>query len=77
MDLNGTQKWTKRFLVSGSQSVTDITQINNNLYLLSGGRWFFQIDSDGNLIQTKKMIYSLQNHESSIMIDYQKTRDCQ
>ena len=48
MDLNGTQKWIKRYEVPGSQSAWDITQINNDRYLLTGGRWFFEIDSNGN-----------------------------
>ena len=52
MDLNGIQKWIKRYEVPGSQSATDITQINNNRYLLSGGKWFFEIDSDGKLIKS-------------------------
>jgi len=51
MDLNGTQKWIKRYEAPGTQSAADITRIKNNRYLLSGGRWFFQIDSDGTLIQ--------------------------
>ena len=51
MDLNGAQKWIKRYEVPGWQSAADITQIKNNRYLLSGGRSFFQIDSDGTLIQ--------------------------
>ena len=51
MDLNGTQKWIKRYEVPGFQSASDITQIKNNRYLLSGSRWFFQIDSDGTLLQ--------------------------
>ena len=51
MDLNGTQKWIKRYEAPGSQAAWDITRIKNNLYLLSGGRYFFQIDSDGNLLQ--------------------------
>ena len=33
------------------QSAGDITQIKNNSFLLSGGRWFFEIDSDGNLLK--------------------------
>ena len=48
MDLNGTQKWIKRYEVPGSQSAWDITQINNDRYLLTGGRWFLEIDSNGN-----------------------------
>ena len=51
MDLNGTQKWIKRYEVPGSQAAWDITRIKNNRYLLSGGRYFFQIDSDGTLLQ--------------------------
>ena len=51
MDLNGTQKWVKRYEEPGWQVAADITRIKNNRYLLSGGsRWFFQIDSDGKLI---------------------------
>ena len=51
MDLNGTQKWIKRYEEPGWQVAADITRIKNNRYLLSGGsRWFFQIDSDGKLI---------------------------
>ena len=51
MDLNGSQKWIKRYEVPGWQSAGDITQIKNNTFLLSGGRWFFEIDSDGNLLK--------------------------
>ena len=51
MDLNGTQKWVKRYEEPGWQVAADITRIKNNRYLLSGGRWFFQIDSDGTLLQ--------------------------
>ena len=51
MDLNGTQKWIKRYEAPGSQGAWDITRIKNNRYLLSGGRYFFQIDSDGTLLQ--------------------------
>ena len=51
MDLNGTQKWVKRYEEPGWQVASDITQIKNNRYLLSGSRWFFQIDSDGTLLQ--------------------------
>ena len=51
MDLNGTQKWIKRYVVPGWQSAADITQIKNNSFLLSGGRSFLEIDSDGNLIK--------------------------
>ena len=51
MDLNGIQKWIKRYEVPGWQSAGDITQIKKNSFLLSGGRWFFEIDSDGNLIK--------------------------
>ena len=51
MDLNGTQKWIKRYEAPGSQAAWDITRIKNNRYLLSGGRYFFQIDSDGTLLQ--------------------------
>jgi len=50
MDLNGTQKWVKRYEEPGWQVASDITRIKNNRYLLSGSRWFFQIDSDGKLI---------------------------
>ena len=51
MDLNGTQKWIKRYEEPGWQVAGDITRIKNNRYLLSGGsKWFFQIDSDGKLI---------------------------
>ena len=32
----------------GFQSAADITQINNDRYLLTGGRWFLEIDSNGN-----------------------------
>ena len=71
MDLNGTQKWIKRYEVPGSQAAADITRVKNNRYLLSAGRWFLQIDANGNLTQKIKMISSLQNHESSIGIDYQ------
>jgi len=51
MDLNGNQKWIKRYEVPGWQSAADITQIKNHSYLLSGGKWFLEIDSDGNLIK--------------------------
>ena len=51
MDLNGNQKWIKRYEVPGWQSAADITQIKKNSYLLSGGKWFIEIDSDGNLIK--------------------------
>ena len=51
MDLNGTQKWIKRYEEPGWQVASDITQIKNNRYLLSGGRWFFEIDPSGNLIK--------------------------
>ena len=55
MDLNGTQKWVKRYEEPGWQVASDINQIKNNRYLLSGGRkWFFEIDSDGNLIKIHK-----------------------
>ena len=55
MDLNGTQKWIKRYEVPGWQTAADITQIKNNHFLLSGGgNSFFEIDSDGNLIKIHK-----------------------
>ena len=54
MDLNGTQKWIKRYEVPGWQAASDITQIKNNHFLLSGGNLFFEIDSDGKLIKIHK-----------------------
>ena len=51
MDLNGTQKWVKRYEEPGGQVASGITRIKNNRYLLSGSRWFLEIDSDGNLIK--------------------------
>ena len=51
MDLNGTQKWVKRYEEPGVQVASGITRIKNNRYLLSGSRWFLEIDSDGNLIK--------------------------
>ncbi len=54
MDLNGTQKWIKRYEVPGWQTAADITQIKNNHFLLSGGKSFFEIDSDGKLIKIHK-----------------------
>ena len=49
MDLNGNQKWIKRYIEPGKQSASSITPLSNNHFLLSGGSWFFEIDSDGNL----------------------------
>ena len=54
MDLNGTQKWVKRYEEPGWQAAADITQIKNNHFLLSGGNSFFEIDSDGKLIKIHK-----------------------
>ena len=54
MDLNGTQKWVKRYEAPGWQAAADITQIKNNHFLLSGGNLFFEIDSDGKLIKIHK-----------------------
>ena len=54
MDLNGKQKWIKRYEEPGKQSAADITQIKNNHFLLSGGNLFFEIDSDGKLIKIHK-----------------------
>ena len=51
MDLNGTQKWVKRYEEPGGQVASGITRIKNNRYLLSGSRWFLEIDSDGSLIK--------------------------
>ena len=51
MDLNGTQKWVKRYEEPGVQVASGITRIKNNRYLLSGSRWFLEIDSDGSLIK--------------------------
>ena len=51
MDLNGTQKWVKRYEEPGLQVASGITRIKNNRYLLSGSRWFLEIDSDGSLIK--------------------------
>jgi len=51
MDLNGTQKWVKRYEEPGLQVASGITRIKNNRYLLSGSRWFIEIDSDGSLIK--------------------------
>ena len=55
MDLNGIQKWVKRYEKVGPQAAADITQINTNRYLLSGGKSFFEIDSDGNLKKIHKL----------------------
>ena len=54
MDLNGNQKWIKRYEEPGKQSASSITLLRNNHFLLSGGSWFFEIDSDGNLIKIHK-----------------------
>ena len=54
MDLNGKQKWIKRYEEPGKQSAADITQIKNNHFLLSGENLFFEIDSDGKLIKIHK-----------------------
>ena len=54
MDLNGTQKWVKRYEEPGWQAAADITQIKNNHFLLSGGKSFFEIDSDGKFIKIHK-----------------------
>ena len=54
MDLNGKQKWIKRYEEPGKQSAADITQIKNNHFLLSGGNLFFEIDSDGKLKKIHK-----------------------
>ena len=54
MDLNGKQKWIKRYEEPGKQSAADITQIKNNHFLLSGGNSFFEIDSDGIFIKNHK-----------------------
>ena len=54
MDLNGNQKWIKRYVESGKQSASSITPLSNNHFLLSGGSWFFEIDSDGNLKKIHK-----------------------
>ena len=54
MDLNGKQKWIKRYEEPGKQSAADITRIKNNHFLLSGGNLFFEIDSDGKLIKIHK-----------------------
>ena len=49
MDLNGNEKWIKRYVEPGKQTASSITPLSNNHFLLSGGSWFFEIDSDGNL----------------------------
>ena len=54
MDLNGNQKWIKRYVEPGKQSASSITPLSNNHFLLSGGSWFFEIDSDGNLKKIHK-----------------------
>ncbi|HJL95270.1 MAG TPA: hypothetical protein QF871_08515, partial [SAR324 cluster bacterium] len=54
MDLNGKQKWIKRYEEPGKQSAADIIQIKNNHFLLSGGNSFFEIDSNGGLIKIHK-----------------------
>ena len=54
MDLNGKQKWIKRYEEPGKQSAADILQIKNNHFLLSGGSIFFEIDSNGGLIKIHK-----------------------
>ena len=54
MDLNGKQKWIKRYVEPGRQSAESITPLSNNHFLLSGGSWFFEIDTDGNLKKIHK-----------------------
>ena len=54
MDLNGKQKWIKRYEEPGKQSAADILQIKNKHFLLSGGSIFFEIDSNGGLIKIHK-----------------------
>ena len=54
MDLNGEQKWIKRYEVSGAQTAESITLIKNNHFLVSGGKSFFEIDSDGIFIKNHK-----------------------
>ena len=54
MDLNGDQKWIKRYEVSGAQTAESITLIKNNHFLVSGGKSFFEIDSDGIFIKNHK-----------------------
>ena len=54
MDLNGKQKWIKRYEEPGRQAAESITLIKNNHFLLSGGNSFFEIDSDGKLIKIHK-----------------------
>ena len=54
MDLNGKQKWIKRYEEPGKQSAADIILIKNNNFLLSGGSIFFEIDSNGGLIKIHK-----------------------
>ena len=54
MDLNGEQKWIKRYEVSGPQTAESITLIKNNHFLVSGGKSFFEIDSDGIFIKNHK-----------------------
>ena len=54
MDLNGKQKWIKRYEEPGTQAAESITLIKNNHFLLSGGNSFFEIDSDGKFIKIHK-----------------------
>jgi hypothetical protein len=54
MDLNGEQKWIKRYEVSGPQTAESITLIKNNHFLVSGGKQFLEIDSDGEFIKIHK-----------------------
>ena len=54
MDLNGKQKWIKRYEEPGTQTAESITLIKNNHFLVSGGKSFFEIDSDGIFIKNHK-----------------------
>ena len=54
MDLNGKQKWIKRYEEPGPQTAESITLIKNNHFLVSGGKQFLEIDSDGEFIKLHK-----------------------
>ena len=55
IDLNGNQKWIKRYVEPGKQSAVSINKLINNNYLLSSGRLFAEINpSNGELIKLYK-----------------------
>ena len=55
MDLNGNQKWIKRYIEPGKQYAVSINKLINNNYLLSSGRLFAEINpSNGELIKLYK-----------------------